>query len=184
MPRLFVAADLPEEAREKLEEIATGIPGADWVPADQYHLTLRFLGDQDDNTFGIIRDGLGSLVAPSFHAAFRGIGHFPLRGEPEVLWTGVEKNEELMSLRHKVESLLASKGVERDGRKFHPHVTLARIRESRGEWVARYIVQHSLFSLSEIPVQSFSLFSSRLTPEGSIHTREGFYPLRGLLQAR
>jgi len=183
MPRLFVAADLPDEAREKLAEIAYGIPGADWVPSEQYHLTLRFLGDQDESAFETIREGLGSLVAPSFYAALRGIGHFPLRGDPEVLWTEAAKSEELISLRNKVESLLAAKGVERDTRKFHPHVTLARIRESRGEWVANYIVQHALFSLPEVPVQSFSLFSSRLTPEGAIHTREGFYPLQGLLQA-
>lgn len=183
MPRLFVAADLPEEAREKLAEISSGLPGADWVPSEQYHLTLRFLGDQDEAALKAIREGLGSVVSPSFYATLRSIGHFPLRGEPEVLWTGVARNEELIRLRNKVESLLAAKGVERDTRKFHPHVTLARIRESRGEWVARYIVQHSLFTVPEIPVQSFSLFSSRLTPEGAIHTREGSYPLQGLLQA-
>lgn len=184
MPRLFVAADLPEETREKLAEISFGIPGADWVPSEQYHLTLRFLGERDESTFETIREGLGSLVSPSFYLTLRGIGHFPLRGEPETLWAGTAKNEELVRLRNKVESVMAAKGLERDTRKFHPHVTLARVREARGEWVAGYIVQHALFSLQEIPVQSFSLFSSRLTPEGAIHTREASYPLEGLLQAR
>lgn len=183
MPRLFIAVDLPERAREMLAGIASGLPGATWLPPGQYHLTLRFLGEVDEYMFRTVREGLGGLVSASFFLTLRGLGHFPPRGEPEMLWAGVARNEELLRLRSKVETLLAGKGMDRDTRKFVPHVTLARVKESRGEWIGEYMAMHSLFSVAELPVQSFSLYSSRLTPDGAIHTLEGAYPLQGILEA-
>lgn len=182
MPRLFIAVDLPERARELLAGIAFGLPGAHWLPPEQYHLTLRFLGEVDESMFRAIREGLGGLVSPSFHLTLRGVGHFPPRGEPEVLWAGVTKNEELSRLRAKVESLVAGKGMERDTRKFLPHVTLARVKESRSAWVGEYLAAHSLFSAADLPIQGFSLYSSRLTPDGAVHMLEGAYPLQGILE--
>jgi RNA 2',3'-cyclic 3'-phosphodiesterase len=183
MPRLFVALDLPEPVRERLAEISTGLPGADWVYSDQYHLTLRFIGEVDPEIFAAVREGLGSVSARSFWLSLKGVGLFPLRGEPETLWAGIPKNEGLLSLRHKVESMLAKNGVPPDTRKFFPHVTLAKVGSSREAWVGQYVADHSLFSIPEIPVQGFSLYSSRLTPEGAIHTVEATYPLEGLLEA-
>jgi 2'-5' RNA ligase len=183
MPRLFIAADLSEAAKEKLSAISSGLPGADWVPTEQFHLTLRFLGEIEHGLFQEIRQGLGSLQAKSFFLSLRGLGHFPLRGDPEVLWAGVARSEGLLSLRNKVESLVVKRGAPADSRNFFPHVTLARIGNSPAEWIGRYIVEHSLFSVPEIPVQGFSLYSSRLTPEGAIHSLEESYTLEGLLDA-
>ncbi|MDB5103635.1 MAG: 2-5 ligase [Fibrobacteres bacterium] len=183
MPRIFVALDMPEHARERLNGISSGLPGADWVSPDQYHLTLRFIGEVDKESLDVIREGLGGVVARSFYLSLKGIGVFPLRGDPEILWAGVARNEGLRSLRNKVESLLGRKGIAPDTRKFFPHVTLAKVKGSKSEWVGEYVAGNSLFSLSEIPVQGFSLYSSRLTPEGSIYTLEGSYPLDGILEA-
>jgi len=126
--RLFVAIDFPESITNRLEDIAYGLPGAVWVPAHQYHLTLRFLGETDEDSFQNIERALGEVRADSFHLDLKSIGHFPLRGNPEVLWTGVASNESLLSLNHKVDSALGRAGIPPDGRKLHPHVTLARIR--------------------------------------------------------
>lgn len=183
MPRLFLAVDLPEDARDSLAGIASGIPGADWVESESYHLTLRFLGDVPDDSFHALREGLGGLIARSFYFSIRGVGVFPLRGDPEILWAGVPRTEELLRLRHKVESILGRYGVGPDPRKYFPHVTLARIKQTRLEWVGPYVASHSLFCLPEIPAQGFSLFSSKLTPEGAIHTLEAAYPLEGILEA-
>ncbi|HKP97616.1 MAG TPA: RNA 2',3'-cyclic phosphodiesterase [Fibrobacteria bacterium] len=183
MPRLFIAVDLPETVRDRLAEIAAGLPGADWIESERYHLTLRFIGETDPDTFQAVRKSLGSVLTRSFYLSLRGVGLFPLRGDPDTLWAGVPRNEDLLRLRHKVESALARNGVPPDTRKFFPHVTLARVRECREEWVGRYVADHGLFSIPEFPVQGFGLFSSKLTPEGAVHTLEEAYPLEGILEA-
>jgi RNA 2',3'-cyclic 3'-phosphodiesterase len=183
MPRLFVALDLPGAAKERLAELAGGLPGADWVEPERYHLTLRFLGDVEGSAADDVREGLSVLRARSFYLDLRGLGVFPLRGDPETLWAGAGRNEALRSLRNKVESLVVRCGQPPESRKFHPHVTLAKVRGSRPDWVGAYVAGHSLFSAPEIPIQSFSLFSSRLTPEGSVYALEREYPLEGLLEA-
>jgi 2'-5' RNA ligase len=182
VPRLFISADLPQRARDRLSEISCGLPGANWVPPEQLHLTLRFIGEVDHNVLAGIQDALDGVQTRSFYLSLKGIGHFPLRGDPEVLWAGVPKCDDLMRLRNRIESQLIRNGVQPDARKFHPHVTLARLKDSRSQWVGNYIVENSLFSLQEIPVQGFSLYSSRLTPEGAVHNLEGSYPLEGLLE--
>jgi 2'-5' RNA ligase len=182
MPRLFIALALPEDAKDALASIAGNIPGADWVESEQYHLTLRFLGDVEHGSFKDLLTGLEGVSARAFHLALRGVGVFPLRGDPETLWAGVERNEALLSLRNKIESLVVRRGQPPESRKFHPHVTLARVRESRPEWVGAYVAGHSLFSLPEVAVQSFGLYSSKLTPYGAVHTLEGEYPLEGVLE--
>jgi 2'-5' RNA ligase len=180
---LFIALGLPGAAKEKLAEISSGIPGADWVEPKQYHLTLRFLGEVDRPVFLDLREGLMSLSARSFYLSLRGLGVFPPRGAPETLWVGTERNEELKSLRNKIESLVVRRGQPPESRKFHPHVSLARVRASRPEWVGDFVAGHSLFSIPDIAVQSFALFSSKLTPDGSVHTLEREYPLEGILDA-
>jgi RNA 2',3'-cyclic 3'-phosphodiesterase len=183
MPRLFIALEFPEPVKDRLSEVCGNLPGADWVYSDQFHLTLRFLGEQDPEIFSRVREALHGLQARSFTITLKGMGVFPLRGEPEILWAGVARSEGLIRLRHKLESLLARNGVPPDARKFFPHVTLAKVGASRESWVGQYVADHSLFSIPEIPMQGFSLFSSRLRPEGSIHTVEETYPLEGILEA-
>ena len=183
MPRLFIALEFPEPVKDRLAEICGNLPGADWVYSDQFHLTLRFLGEQDPEIFSRVREALHGVQARSFPITLKDMGVFPLRGEPETLWVGVARSEALISLRHKVESLLARNGVPPDTRKFFPHVTLAKVGGSREAWVGQYVADHSLFSIHDIPIQGFSLFSSSLRPEGAIHTVEGVYPLEGILEA-
>ena len=183
LPRLFIALDFPEWVKDKLADVSIGLQGADWVPWEQYHLTLRFLGEVDVHIFHELLDGLASLQASSFYLSLSGMGLFPLRGDPEVLWAGVTQSDGLSRLRNKVESLIVRRGAQPDSRKFFPHVTLAKVRNARIDWIGLYIMENSLFKIREIPIQSFSLFSSRLTPEGSIHSLEATYPLEGLLEA-
>ncbi len=183
MPRLYVALEMPEGVQDRLMDVSTGLPGADWTSPEDYHLTLRFIGEVDQETFETIREGLAGLVFSSFRLSLKGMGVFPLRGDPEVLWARAARSESLLSLRNKVDSLLGKKGVPPDTRKFFPHVTLAKVKNCREPWVGLYVAEHSLFSIDEIPVQSFCLYSSRLTPEGAIHAVEGTYPLQGILEA-
>ena len=182
MARLFIALDLPHSARERLAEISCGLPGAAWVSPEQIHLTLRFLGEVDAGATTDLRQALSGIQTRAFFLSLKGVGLFPLRGDPEVLWAGVAKSDELLRLRHKIENLLIRQGLPPDARKFYPHVTLAKLRDSRVDWVGSYIAENSLFSLPAIPMQTFGLYSSRLTAEGAIHHLEDSYPLHGLLE--
>lgn len=182
MSRLFVAADLPDEAKEKLSTLTYGLPGAAWVPPEQMHLTLRFIGEVDGETFHQVQEALGGVQSKSFYLTLKGMGHFPKRGDPEVLWVGVAENEELVRLRNRIESLLVRRGLEPEARKFHPHVTLARIKDARAAWIGQYLIENSLFAMHEIPVQAFHLYSSRLATTGAIHQLEASYPLQGILE--
>jgi 2'-5' RNA ligase len=182
MPRLFIALSFSEEVKDSLAAITGHIPGADWSESEKYHLTLRFLGEVEKAALDEIGAGLESVSARSFHLTLRGLGVFPLRGDPETLWVGVDRNEALTSLRNKIESLVVRRGQPPESRKFHPHVTLARVGNSRPEWVGAYVAANSLFSIPDIAVQSFALFSSKLTPYGAVYTLEREYALEGILE--
>ena len=103
MTRLFVGIEMPEWVSEELSRLGGGIPGARWIPAENYHLTLRFIGDVDGYQYEQIEASLAGLVGESCTLALEGIGHFPPRGEAKTLWVGVEENESLNRLQRRVE---------------------------------------------------------------------------------
>ena len=180
MPRLFIAIDFPESVATRLQDIAYGLPGAAWV--HQYHLTLRFLGETPTPVLEDIQHSLNEVRACSFHVDLKSVGHFPHRGTPEVLWVGVSYNESLIRLNRRLETALSKAGVPSESRKFHPHVTLARLKNGAVRHVGDFEVHHALFKIPEVPVEQFHLYSSHLSPEGAVHTVEGSYALEGILQ--
>jgi 2'-5' RNA ligase len=182
MTRLFVALRFPAGVNEALEDIAFDLPGAAWTPAEQYHLTLRFIGDPGMVSLGDVDRALRGLRAPSFPLNLRGTGHFPLRGDPETVWVGAEENSALSSLRNRVEAALTRAGIPAEGRKFHPHVSLARVKAAHPRDVAAFQIRNGLFRLPEIAMQEFHLCSSVLRPDGAEHTVEATYPLEGLIE--
>jgi 2'-5' RNA ligase len=179
MIRLFVAIDLPPEIRDQLGAICFGLPGARWIPEDQLHLTLRFIGEVDGGLFQDIKELLASVTAKPFTMRLKGVGHFPPRKHPQVLWVGIEPNESLLRLRGRIESTLVRGGFEPEGRKYMPHITLARLKNTHVAKASTFLETNSLFTTPLFPVEDFLLYSSRLTPKGAIHTIETEYPLTG-----
>jgi len=175
--RLFVAIDLPADVKEQLRPLCGGLPGARWVDGGQLHLTLRFVGEVDGGVRREIEDALAEVQAASFTLALQGVGHFPPRGQPRVVWVGVEKSDPLNHLHGRVETALAAAGVDRDGRKFSPHITLARLTATPATRVGRYLEEFGLFRTEPFPVGEFTLYSSTLTRHGAVHTPEAVYPL-------
>ncbi len=176
MPRLFVAVPMPEEIAEELDRLCEGLPGVRWTDLDDFHLTLRFIGEVDQATFCDIGEALMSVSLPPFELRLRGIGHFPPRGEPHTLWAGVEDPEPVRRLRRAVERALEEAGIEPERRKFVPHVTLGRVKEplppSR---FASFLCRTALFRSSAFTVSGFTLYSSWLRPEGALHVPEAIY---------
>jgi len=175
--RLFVAIDLPEAVKERLSMISCGLPGARWVKSEQLHLTLRFIGEVDGDRFLDIREGLAEVSCASFPMQLQGVGFFPPRKKPRVVWVGLDKNEQLIRLRNRIESVLVQAGLEPEKRKFAPHITLARLNNTPASKVGRFFEQHSLFFSPLFQVNEFSLYSSVLNAKGAKHFVEQEYLL-------
>ena len=106
MIRLFAALALPPSALDALIGLGEGVPGARWLRDDQMHLTLRFIGEVDRAAFEDVVHALGEVEADAFELALAGVGHFPPRGAPKVLWAGVRQNPALNLLQSRIESAL------------------------------------------------------------------------------
>lgn len=177
MHRLFVAIDLPESVRSRLGEMSCGVPGARWVDPSMMHLTLRFIGEVDSAVFGDIGNALDEVAFTPFPMALSGVGFFPPRGKPRVLWIGVEKNQALLQFQKRVESVLVRCGLEPEGRKFAPHITLARLNNSPPAKVGAFLSRNGLYMSERFQVDSFSLYSSVLGKNGVKHFEEARYPI-------
>ena len=166
--RLFVGLDLPWETRQRLAVLAGGIPGARWVPPENYHLTLRFIGE------------VARYQAEEIDLALAGLGTFAKGGRETQLWVGVERNAALEHVQGKVEQALQRAGLAPERRRFVPHVTLARLDAAVPGKVAEFVQGHNLFRAAPIEVGQICLFSSRLGKEASVYEVEVAYPLGGV----
>lgn len=177
MPRLFVAIDLPPAIRERLVSLCCGLPGARWVDPEQMHLTLRFIGEVNSSVFQLVREALTEVRSDPFTLRLEGIGFFPPRGLPRVAWAGIRKNDQLVQLRNRIESVLVRSGLEPEGRKFSPHITLARLNNTPGSRIGAYLAHNGMFLSEEFPVREFFLYSSVLNSRGAKHYIEQRYAL-------
>jgi 2'-5' RNA ligase len=175
--RLFVGLDIPWALRERLTAMAGGVPGARWVPAENYHLTLRFIGEVAKHEAEEIDLALAALRAKPFALSLTGVGTFAKAGRETALWVGVERNPALDHLQNKVETALQRTGLEPERRRFAPHVTLARLNNPDPAKLAAFVQARNLFRAEPVPVEHFTLFSSQLGKEASVYTAEVEYPL-------
>ncbi|MEW6271776.1 MAG: RNA 2',3'-cyclic phosphodiesterase [Thermodesulfobacteriota bacterium] len=179
MYRLFVSVELPDELKQSLARMCCDVPGARWLEPDEMHLTVRFIGEVDGVVFRDVMDALGDVELAPFELALRGVGHFPPRGEPRVLWAGLERSVELKALHDKIESALVRAGIEPERRKFSPHVTLARLKGTPERAVGSFIAMNGLYRSDPFRVDEFHLYSSRLSAKRAVHRSEAVYPLDG-----
>ena len=160
MIRLFVAIDLPPDVMELLAAISYGLAGAKWVEPDQLHLTLRFIGEVEGSRFMDIKEMLSTVEINQFPLRLKGIGHFPPRKAPRVLWVGIDKNEVLPRLRGKIETTLVKGGLPPEGRKYSPHITIARLKNTPAVTVGNFMAANTLFASEPFLVENFYLYSS------------------------
>jgi len=180
MLRLFVAVPLSEEVQDRLANLYRGIPGARWIDPDNLHLTLRFIGDVNEDTAEDIDDCLAAISMPAFELTIAGVHYFGKLHKARAVYAGVERSEPLRILYDKVEGALARAGIGKEERKFTPHVTLARIKGETGHHLTNFLAEHNLERIGPFPVTEFVLFSSHLSSDGAIHERLVEYPLTTL----
>ncbi len=167
MKRLFVAIKPPEDIIDDLVEMQPVIKGARSVLPDNIHLTLAFLGNVDDSLLPKIVEALKSISLGSFDLALKASGYFGSKRFPRTLWVGVDSSEGLDLLQKMVVKELDREEIEFEHRKFSPHLTISRLKNVSYEEIASYIVSQSLFTSMPFEIESFSLFESVLSSEGS-----------------
>ena len=168
--RLFIALPLPEPLRTVLAQLCTSIPHIRWTPPEQLHVTLRFLGDIDSSRIPTMVERLSTIHVEPFLLPLEGVGSFPPKAPPRVLWVGLGNGHpRLHQLRKQIDDALLNLGIEFDVRTFHPHVTLGRCDDEPGPEVTKWLRAHEKFEGPSFRVDAFDLVSSELRPSGAIH---------------
>ncbi len=175
--RLFVAIDLPFALREALSRLSFGLHGARWIPPENYHLTLRFLGEVANPVAADVDHALASLRARRFTLALSGTGTFERSGRTVSLWAGIIREPALDHLQSKVDTALHRIGITGERRRFQPHVGLARVDGVAPERLAGWVQAHNLLRTEPAPIEHFTLFSSQLGKEQAVYTPEVEYAL-------
>jgi 2'-5' RNA ligase len=176
MPRLFTAVEIPPEIGAALASLRGGLPGARWVDPENYHLTLRFIGDIDDALAREIAFILGRVRRQPFEVQLDGVTSFGGR-KPRAVVATAAPTRSLLELQAEHERLMQRIGLEPEGRRYTPHVTLARLRESSSRQVADYLSTRGHFRSAPFSVSQFVLYSSRASTGGGPYVVEAAYPL-------
>lgn len=176
MLRLFVGISFPPELKLRLSLLEARLPGARWVDAGNFHLTLRFIGEVDEGVAADIDEALARLKAKRFALHLAGAGVFG-HGKLRTLWVGVEKEAALWTLRDKIEQSLIRAGLPPEPRKFTPHVTLARLQNPAMPDLQAFLAGNAGFRAPPLPVDRFSLIASFPTKAGSVYEDQMEYPL-------
>jgi 2'-5' RNA ligase len=177
MPRLFTGLEVPYDVQLALSLKRGGLVGARWIDPENYHITLRFIGDVDNHVADEVSYELDRL---SFSESFRiRLSHLGTFGgdKPRALYAGVENNLVLQRLQAAQERVLQRLGLEPDGRKFVPHVSLARLKGSSAADLAQFMAFAGRFEPIEFAVERFVLYSSRDSVGGGPYRIEETYPL-------
>jgi 2'-5' RNA ligase len=177
MPRLFTGLEIPADIAFALSLKRGGLHGARWIDAENYHITLRFIGDVDNATAADVEASLERLAnSLPFTVRLTHLGGFG-GNKPHALYAGIELNDTLARLQAAHERLLQRIGLAPEGRKYTPHVTLARLRGTAPEEVARYLAMAGRFEPMEFLARRFVLYSSRDSVGGGPYVVEQSYPL-------
>ncbi|MBF0677868.1 MAG: RNA 2',3'-cyclic phosphodiesterase [Devosia sp.] len=177
MPRLFTGLEIPPDTGFALSLKRGGLTGARWVDPENYHVTLRFIGDVDRNQADDVADNL-DLLSNTLRFSVR-LTHLGIFGgdRPRALYAGIEPNEALARLQSAHERMVQRAGLPPEGRKFVPHVTLAHLRGTSAAEVARFIADAGRFEPITFAVSRFALFSSKDGVGGGPYVVEHAYPL-------
>ena len=142
------------------------------MAADRLHVTVPFIGEVDEPRSTVMADALGpGLALAPFELTVEGVGTFPERGAPRVLWAGIGRGADALgAVEEHVSSRLERCGVPREVRPYRPHVTLARVREPGGLRAAAWLEGLTDCRFGPSPVNAITLFERRPSPQGHIYT--------------
>jgi 2'-5' RNA ligase len=170
MLRLFVGLALPDDLRRRLAGICAGVPGARWVAPENLHITLRFIGEVAEPDAQALHDALGQIRSPGFSLELLGADMFASGRQAKSLWLAVSPVPELFLLQERVEAASQRAGLTAEGRKFKPHVTLARLKDTPPARARNFVAQYGLYRAGPFAIDHFTLFASNLSRHGASYS--------------
>jgi len=176
MVRLFTAVRIPLAQREALLGVMGGLPHVRWQRDDQLHLTLRFIGDVDEDKAGEIRLILSTIQFKPILVRIKGVGIFGPARKPRMIWAGIETPEPLKALQEKITNTLRRLDIEPEERKYKPHITLARVNGNNGDKLNLFLNHYSALAPEPFEVKEFVLYKSHLSHNGSQYQVVESYP--------
>lgn len=178
MPRLFTGLALPGSLAVELSMLRGGLAGARWIDVENYHLTLRFVGDIDAAAARDVHSALECIRRPPFTVTLSGLEAFG-GDKPRAIVAIARPAPALLELQAEHERLMRRIGLPAETRRFVPHVTLARLRKTSAPAVADYLAFRGGWLMSRtFEVDRFTLFSARDSVGGGPYVTEAVYPLR------
>jgi len=174
MVRAFIAITCPDELKKGILEIQKSINRfgrMKLVEPENIHLTLKFLGNVDDNKLNKLVNTLNFISEnEKFRISLRGIGAFPSPGYVRVIWVGVDKGSDKIRIIQKgIDKELSSHGFKKDKR-FHSHFTLARVRSIDKQQIRRFLQDNATLELGSFGVTEINMMESKLSSRGPIYS--------------
>jgi len=180
--RLFVAIEIPSDIRERIMAFVAAVQpkvqGTRWVRSEGLHITLKFLGNVQDEKRGAIESALSTITHPGCKLSLEKTGVFPTLKHPRVLWIGIDSGPELANLAAQADRVLSPLGFEREQRAYTPHVTLARMDERGKKSDVAAALSEPNLSFGTMTATQFHLYESKLSPQGARYTKLTSFPLR------
>lgn len=187
MIRLFTAIGLPDDLRTRLAALQSGIDSARWVAPENLHITLRFIGEVAEDRAHDIAAALDHIHTGSFPVTVSGTGRFGSADRTRALWAGVERTDALAALHDKIDRALINIGLEPEGRRYTPHVTLARFgaardrsRDASAGRILQWLEAQGGFFAMPFEAREFVLYESHLGRKGADYVPLAAFPLDSL----
>jgi RNA 2',3'-cyclic 3'-phosphodiesterase len=185
--RSFIAIEIPEPIRQRLgdlqEKLRQASADVKWVRPEGIHLTLKFLGNISLPDVERLAQSLSSVIGTqeSFDLRIVGLGGFPNDRNPRVIWVGLDRGaEKACSLQRVIEEETRKARFPSENRAFQPHLTLGRVRSSKGrDALAQMVAMHKSVEIGAFSAEAVYLFKSELKPSGAVYTKLETFPLRG-----
>lgn len=160
MRRFFTALPIRDDVSDALKLMQGGIEGARWTAHADFHVTLTFIGEVDDETLVQIDDALRDVRATAFDFTLAGTGSFAQGDWPNVLWMGVDAPPALADLKRQIDNKFRAAGLPYETRKYAPHVTMARLRHAERDDIAGFMQAHNLYRSPVMRADYFTLYES------------------------
>ena len=174
MPRLFTGLKIPRDLATSLSFLRGGIAGARWIEPEDYHITLSFIGDVDEEDAQKIVMALETIQASEFTLKVSGFDSFGSK-KPRALFASIEANEALINLQRSHDTTLRNAGLAIDARKYVPHITVARTSQAKREDIAGFLSSNVGYTSPPFKISEFILFSAKGTIGGGPYVVEEIY---------